>query len=91
MTFRNLFESKFKDQLIEKYEVIIRKGYKELVVEIDLPASTRRWTFDSNNIKKINDFFDVNMKAYYWNKKQFMVNSLEKLIKPDEIEINRIK
>ena len=91
MSIRNLFESKFKDQAIEKYEVTIRKGYKELIVKVDLPGSTGRFTMNSEAIRKIQDTFEVNLKTYFWSKKSLMISSLEKAIKADEVEVDRIK
>ncbi len=90
--FKELFtEAKFKTVLVEKYEVIIRSGYKELIVEVDLPASTGRYTMDSENVRKIQDTFDCKLKTYYWSKKETMISSIEKCTKADEVEINRIK
>ncbi len=86
-----LKEAKFKDQLIEKYEVIIRVGYKELIVEVSLPASTGRWTMSMDNIRKIQDTFECNLKTDYWSKKETMIKIITKATKADEVEVNRIK
>ena len=84
-------EAKFKDQLIEKYEVIIRKGFSELIVEVDLPSSTGRWTMDSKNINLIQDKFECEFKTHYWSKRATMIKQIEQKTKADEVEVNRIK
>jgi len=84
-------EAKFKDQLIEKYEVIIRVDYQELIVEVGLPASTGRWTMDSKNVNKIQDKFECKLITYFWSKKEHMISAITKATKADEVEVNRIK
>ena len=90
-TFREILEAKFKDQLIEEYEVVIRSGFKEIIANVSLPASTGRWVMSGESVRKIQDTFDTELKRNYWTKRDVMVSTLKKLTKADEIEVNRVK